>query len=386
MMCLHLTPLPEDRPMKFTINKSVFLDVMSKVQGLTGRKSNLAITSNVLIRTDPDGINLSATDLQTGLEGHYPADIEREGTAALNAQKLFEIVRDFPTESIIVNEIENRWIEIGNDQVEYHIVGMTPRDFPDSPNIDEVSFFSIDSLEFKKMIEKTIGITPSPDDKRAHVNGLLLEKIQAENGSIFSAVSTDGKRLAKYEYPMDQEFELPPDMDVLIPKKGLSEVNKFLDVEGMVQVGFQKNHFIVKKAKETIIIRMLEGNFPDFSEIMQPREDHTIFFEKQMFLMMLKRMSILAVDQYVGVIFTFERDNLVIRASNPDIGESKEDLAIDFQGSTIEAAFNPRFFIDALNAIDSDKILLKIKDGGHPCIVKGENDNKFISVIMPMRI
>jgi DNA polymerase-3 subunit beta len=372
--------------MKFTINKSVFLNVLSKVQGLTGRKSNLAITSNVLIRTDTEGIQLSATDLETGLEGHYPADVERQGTATLNAKKLFEIVRDFPTENIIVNEIENRWIEIRNELVEYHIVGMSPDDFPDSPNIDEVSFFSIDSAEFKKMLDKTIGITATPDDKRAHVNGLLLEKIDTDSGPLFSAVSTDGKRLAKYDQPMENSFELPPDTDVLIPKKGLSEVNKFLDTEGSVQVGILNNHFVVKKEKETVIIRMLEGHFPDFKEILEPREDYSIYFDKQIFLMMLRRMSILAIDQYVGVIFTFENDNLIIRASNPDIGESKEELSIDFQGNKIEAAFNPRFFIDALNAIEADKVLVRIKDGGNPCILKGENETKFTSVIMPMRI
>ena len=120
--------------MDFTIKKTVFLDVLSKVQGLTGRKTNLAITTNVLIKAEGSQIAVIATDLETGFEGHYSAEIKKEGLAALNARKLFEIVREFPDEQIRIHEVENYWIKIGRDkngsvkekQVEFNIVGMNP--------------------------------------------------------------------------------------------------------------------------------------------------------------------------------------------------------------------------------------------------------------------
>jgi DNA polymerase-3 subunit beta len=112
--------------MKFTIQKNDIVDVLSKIQGLTGRKSNLAITENVLLKSTETGIHLTVTDLETGFEGFYPAEVESEGTVAINAKKLFEIIRDFPKDTILMNEIENRWIEIGNDNVEYHLVSMNP--------------------------------------------------------------------------------------------------------------------------------------------------------------------------------------------------------------------------------------------------------------------
>ena len=97
---------------------------LAKIQGLTGRKTNLAITTNLLLKTIKSGISISATDLETGFEGFYPAAVESEGVIAINARKFYEIVRDFPSEDIDLNEIENHWIEIGNEHVEYHIVGM----------------------------------------------------------------------------------------------------------------------------------------------------------------------------------------------------------------------------------------------------------------------
>jgi DNA polymerase-3 subunit beta len=97
-------------------------------------------------------------------------------------------------------------------------------------------------------------------------------------------------------------------------------------------------------------------------------------------------MSILSSETYKGVIFKFEENNLTITTTNPEIGESKEDMEIDFSGTAIEVAFNPRYFIDTLNAIEEDEILLHIVSEDKPCIVESEIDKQFISVIMPMRI
>ena len=141
--------------MNFTVNKNDIIDVLSKIQGLTGRKSSLAITEAVLIVASGGGITITATDLETGFEGIYPASIKTEGAVAINAKRLYEIVRDFPVDEIYVNEVENNWIEIGNENVKYNIVGMNSSDFPDSPNIGKVDFLKIDSGDFTYKVEST---------------------------------------------------------------------------------------------------------------------------------------------------------------------------------------------------------------------------------------
>jgi DNA polymerase-3 subunit beta len=292
--------------MKATINKNDILPVLSKIQGLAGRKTNLAITTSILIQTEESGISIAATDLETGFEGFYPAKIDAQGVIAINARKLYEIVRDFPSEDIYVNEIENHWIEIGNQTVEYHIVGLNPDDFPEIPKIEDVDFFEINSATFAKMIDKTSIITGASDDNRAHIVGIFAERIQQEKEKIFRLVSTDGSRLSKADCVFDKDFELPSGPDVLIPKKGLTEVAKFLDNEGSVKLGIKDNNFIVKKERETLIIRLLEGEFPQYGDIVLKTDGHDIPMDRQLFLMMLKRMSILSSDEYKGVIFSFQ--------------------------------------------------------------------------------
>jgi len=372
--------------MKATINKNDILPVLAKIQGLAGRKTNLAITTNVLIQTTESGISITATDLETGFEGFYPASIDAQGVIAINARKLFEIVRDFPSEDIYVNEVENHWIEIGNQKVEYHIVGLNPDDFPEIPKIEAVEFFEIDSTALHKMIEKTVIISGASDDNRAHIIGIYGERIQQDDQKIFRMVSTDGSRLSKADYVFDKDFDLPAGDNVLIPKKGLVEVAKFLDSEGPVKIGIKDNNFIVKKEKETLIIRLLEGDFPEYGDIVIKKDGHDIVLDRQLFLMMLKRMSILSSDEYKGVIFHFSKDKLVINSTNPDIGESKEDMELIYQGDPMEVMYNPKFFIDTLGVIDENNIVLNIVDDQKPCKIEGETDKSYLSVIMPMRI
>jgi DNA polymerase-3 subunit beta len=372
--------------MKFTISKDKIVNVLSKIQSLTSRKSNLAITECVLIQTLQNSIKLAATDLETGFEGEYEAQIENSGVAAINSRKLYEIIREFPDESIQVREVDNRWIEIGNHHVQFHIVGLNPDDFPPFPVIENVQFINIESLPFRKMIERTVLISSLADEKRAHVKGIYIEFISNDNRSIFRMVSTDISRLACVDYVLPSDTNLSIPQNILIPKKGLSEVAKFMSHEGYVCFGLSGSYLIVKKDAETIIIRLLEGDFPKYDVILQKDAHIAVKIDKHLFLNMLKRMSILSSDNYRGAVFKFSSDQLLITATNPDIGESKEDMSIEFDGDLIEAAFNPKFFIDTLNVIDEDEVLIYIYSKDKPCLLEGTFDKNYLSVIMPMKI
>jgi DNA polymerase-3 subunit beta len=199
-------------------------------------------------------------------------------------------------------------------------------------------------------------------------------------------VSTDGSRLVLMDGDFDGEIQLKDGEGILIPKKGLNEINKFLGTEGAVQIGIKDNHFILKKEMETIIVRLLEGAFPNYEQIIVKDNGYVILVNKHQFLMMLKRMSILSSEDYKAAIFNFEKDALIISASNPDIGESKEDMPIEFEGESLTIAFNPRFFIDTLNVIDSEEAIVYLVNEEKPCLIFDKDDDSFISAVMPMRI
>jgi DNA polymerase-3 subunit beta len=372
--------------MRITIHKSTVADVLSQIQGLTGRKTNLVITENVLLQTRENGVELTATDLETGFEGFFPAEVEAEGAVTINSRKFNEIVKNFPTEAIRMSEMENNWVEIASDNVEYHIVGMDPEEFPDTPKIDEVSFFSMASPELKKMIEKTVAVGVGGDEKRAHLIGVNLERIEQGNDNLLRMVSTDIRRLAKADYLCDPDSGFAPGPTVIVPKKGLNELNRFLPAEGRVQVGIKDNYLIVKKENETISVKLLNGMFPAYEELLAPDPAYDIIFDRNLLLMMLKRMSILTSEEYRGVVFHLENNEITMRTVNAALGESKESMEIAYDRHQQEIAFNPRYFIDALNFISTDKVRLNIQDEDHPCIVRAEDDLSYLNIIMPMKI
>jgi len=372
--------------MKFTLKKSKILDTLAKIQGIAGKKSSNAIISCVLIKALENGLKIYVTDYETGFIGFYPLEVESEGAIAINARKLYEIVRDFPTEDILVNEVENFWIEIGNFNVQYHLVGMNPDSFPEVPEIENIPFIQVESRNFKKMIDKTSMMTASAEDKRPHVHGVCLETVQKESENWIRVVSTDGNRLARVEYPCINESALALDRTILVQKKGFNELSKIIIPQGTLSIGIMDNKLFVKQNQETVSIQLLNGAFPDISDILFIKDARQIILNKQLFIMTLKRMSIFSTEDYKGVIFNFNDDKMIITSTNPELGESKEEMFLVYPGSPIEVAFNPRYFIESLSVIEEDQVILSIIDDQTPCLIEGEKDKSYISVIMPMKI
>jgi DNA polymerase III subunit beta len=372
--------------MRITIRRDDISEVLSRIQGLTGKKTSLAITENVLIKTIENGITLSATDLETGFEGKYAAEVHDPGEIAINARKITEIVKNFPVDEISIQELENRWIEISSPSVEYHIVGMDPENFPHIPKVDNVDFIAVDSSALRKMIEKSVAIAVSGNEKKAYMLGALLAFKNGDGQGIVRMVSTDLKRLSKVDFLCAPETRFKNREDIIVPKKGLSEVYKFLENEGNVEIGIKENHFIVKKENEYAIVNILDGGFPPYESLFETDPEYDIVFDRSRLLMMLKRMAILTSEDYKGVVFHLNNDEFTIRTVNAILGESKETMEIAYEGTPREIAFNPRFFLEAINFISHENVILNIRDDQTPCIVRGEQDSTYINVIMPMKI
>ncbi|MDL2275996.1 DNA polymerase III subunit beta, partial [Desulfosarcina sp. OttesenSCG-928-G10] len=198
-------------------------------------------------------------------------------------------------------------------------------------------------------------------------------------------VSTDVTRLNIMECLYEGNDAIPVGKNVLVSKKGLGDAIKFLDTDGDVQIGIKENAFIIRKASETLMLQLLEGEFPKYQNILEKRDSARIEMEKIPFSKLLKRMSIIATEKYNSAMFTFDNNTLTVSAVNPEYGESKEEMEISFSGAPVTAAFNPKFFIDTLNLLDHETVIVDIVDGNSACILKNDADPTFTSIIMPMR-
>ncbi len=372
--------------MKVTFNKKEIVEVLSKIQGITGRKTSLTITSDILIKAVGSRITITASDMETAFHGTYRAEVEREGILSINSKKFYEILKEYPDNEIIVNEVENRWVEIGKGDSVYHIVSSDHENFPETPVIEDIELIEVKSKDLKKMVEMSSIITYSGDEKRIYVLGSLIEKIIKEDRQRLRIVSTDSKRLHCYDAEFNGNLNLPAE-SVIIPKKGLSELGKFIDGnKENISLGIKDNHFIFQDENETVMIKLLEGEYPDYKPVINYQEMTPVEVDKYMFSTLMKRVSILTSDDYKSVILNFKKNELIVTITNPEIGESKERIMIPFSEDEIKSAFNPRYFIDALSLFDDSIVVLNLKESKSPCIIKSLDSDRLICVIMAMHI
>ncbi|MBF0224912.1 MAG: DNA polymerase III subunit beta [Desulfobacterales bacterium] len=374
--------------MKFTIKKKEIVEVLGKLQGITGKKTNLAITENLLITAKNESeVSIIATDLETGFQGFYPAEVYDTGKIAINSKKLYEILKDFPDDEILINEVENRYIEILSHDVQYHLLIMDSDNFPEFPDIDDTDFLEIDSVYFKKMITSTVYIQPPTEGKGAHLTGVYLEISKSKKQPGIRLVATDIKRLSKIDLLLEKETRIPFDKNMLIPKKSLNEISKFLEDEATVKIGRNRNNFIIKKEKEIFIICLLEGDFPDYHDIFKSIDRKNFFvINRHQLFSTIKRMSILSSEKFKSLLFNFSKGLMIVSNKNPEMGESTEKIPLDYDGKDIEVLFNPKYIMDSLNIIETPNVKIFIKHQKSPCLIEEENDEAFSSLIMPIKM
>jgi DNA polymerase-3 subunit beta len=177
------------------------------------------------------------------------------------------------------------------------------------------------------------------------------------------------------------------DNGILLPKKGLLELTKLLDEEGnQVWVKLKNNNFVVKKDNVVLIMRLLDAEFPDYMQVIPSKTRRHVKITRLQLLESLKRVSILSSEKTRGVKFHFSQDLLELSSYNPDFGEAKEELTVDYKGEDLSVGFNYRFILEVLNILASEEVMLDLEDGVSPAMIRPGNDEKHTCVVMPMRI
>ena len=371
--------------MELTIQKQSLFDGLQMVQGIIEKRSSMPILSNVLIETDGDAIQLIATDLQVGIRLKCPATIINGGGISILARKFFEIIREFPDEEIYIKLKENNKLFISCQGSQFTISGLPAIDYPPLPEIDLKKTITLDGSLLKDMIQKTI-ISVSLDEGRYNLSGIYFEYIKKEEKNILRMVSTDGHRLTLMDKEIEPLGEGVFSKGVLLPRKAVAEILKILEKPGPVQIGFKDNFGVFKKEETLMIMRLLESNFPDYTLVLPKKKEKVVIIPKNNLMDTMKRMGVLSTDKYKGVKFSLTKGNLEILSVNPEIGEAKESIPLEYKGSNLVVGFNARFFIDALQVMESENVILEFNESVSPALLSGEKEPGFLALIMPMKL
>ncbi len=375
--------------MEFSIQTDELTKGLYRAQGIVEKKTAMPILSNVLFEASADNkVSITATDLEVGVTGEHQAEVAKSGSITISARHLYDIVRSLPKGKVTIKKLPNNWAEVHADangrNIEYKMLGMAPEDFQALPDIAKAKMFGVEAGALKEMIDKT-SYAVSNDETRYNLNGAFLESL---GDGIFRMVATDGHRLSL----LDSKLATDPgavafESGVIIPKKGLMEIKRLLEAEqGECQMGLDGSNLVFKMQTVTVVMRLLDGQFPEYRHVVPDKQKICVSLERKQLMDSLRRISILSSDRTLGVKIVLAQDRLQVTTSNPDLGEAKEDLSVENADAEITIGFNARYLIDALSAIDAERVDLTLEDDLSPGVLRPAEDERYTCVVMPMRI
>jgi len=374
--------------MEIKIDRETLLKGISRVQGILEKRSHMPILSTVLLTTKDNELEISATDLEIGFQNSYPVEIIRPGTITISGKKLLDITRETDSKKIYISEKDNNWIYISDNNAHYNLSCLPADEFPVLTEPEDIIMIQIDGNILTEMINKTIH-SITMEEAGFKLSGVFMEKIDKGGEGFLRMVATDGHRLSLVDKKTPDIQKIEMKQGVMIPRKGLIELNKLALENGNILFGLKQNNLVAKKGKALIVIRLLDAKFPDYQNVIPKRgedKENIITINRKPLLEAMRRMMIIRSDQYQGVKMSIGADYLEMVSVNPDLGNVEEKVEVKYEGEPIEMGFNPKYFIDALQPMDSDIVYLDIKDQTSPCLITGDQDDGFLGLIMPMRV
>lgn len=362
--------------MKFKVEKEVLMNGIQIVQDVISSKSTLPILSNILLETQNDKIRLTATDLDIGITCLIPVNIQEAGAITIPAKRLNDIVRELPDNNVDISSKKNNLITIETGSCQFKIMGLNKEEFPKLPEFKDKEAIRIDQGVFKEMLRLT-SFAVSFDETRYILNGILFK---IEKGSLI-LVATDGKRLAICEKKIKQDTE--KNINIIIPIKAVQELNRNLKEEGELSVILGNNQVMFDLTGVVIISRLIEGEFPDYRQVVPAVSDNKLGVERDKFLLATRRAALLSTPDYQAVKLELFKDKLVVSKSTPDVGESREELGVSYKGKEMVIGFNPTYLIDVLKNLDDVKIDLEVTDGEKPGVIRVDG---YTYIVLPMRL
>ena len=388
--------------MECLVEKDDLLRCLYLVQGVVEKRSSLPILAHVLIESaaeqterEDNALSLRATDLEIGIRQKCRAQIKKAGSITTDARKLYEIVRELPSMGgsssdptvIALRSAGSGWVEVSSGKSRFRMASLDPKEFPaivqEEADGATLSPAACPSEVLREMIEKTLFAT-SPDETRLNLSGVYVEAL--DSGKL-RMVASDGHRLSLIERPatITEPATWPK---VILPRKGLLEARKILERgEGEASFSLQATTAGLRKEATALSMRLVEGEFPDYQQILPTEHNFLIAFSREELLSALRRLLILTTERSRGIKLQIEAGKVEISVNTPDLGEGVEEIATDYSGDSIAVGFNGRYLVEALTVMEEgQRITLSLKDDMSPGLLKTVEDQDFSYVIMPMRI
>ena len=372
--------------MKISTQKKDLVGLLGKTQNIVEKRNTMPVLVNVLIEAKEGILRVFATDLEVSLTDEISANVSEEGRLAVNAKNFFDIIKELNDDEILLKKKPNNWLEIKQGKSVFNIIGISPEEYPVFPTYTTDAFIKLESKLFLDMIEKTI-YSVSNDETRYHLNGVYFERSNEKSDGQFRMVATDGHRLSLVDHFEDKGQTGDDVQGVIIPRKGLNEVRKILDASNSeFEMAVEGAQLIVKSDKTILMVRLIEGKYPNYKQLIPKNLNKTVMVKKDQFSSCLKRVSLLSNQKSKGITLSLSEGKLEISSNNPELGDAREEIEVDYSGNEMKIGFNAKYIIDILNSCNDDEIDINLNDQLSPGMLQPHGNQSYTCVVMPMRI
>ncbi len=374
-------------PFHFNIARKDLLSAVSAQQNIASKKGTLAILSNVLLEVRSSEAVFTGTDLEVSLRQTVSAEVFEEGALTMPAKKLFELARESSSETINFKEEDKNWVRITAGSSTYRLAGMMSEEFPQFEYYNEESLADIEAEVICDLIDKTMFSIAADRENMYNLTAALLQKREEEGKTVLRMITSDGHRLSIMNREAAGLAGLDFGQSILIPRRGVQQMRKFCEELDNCRMGVDQKKLVLESESAVLVIRLMEGDFPDFENILRSLpHDNSMFINKTLFLESLKRINLFTEDIFHAIRFEAKGDRLILTSENADFGSARDEIEITYNGHDLCMGFNCRYFIEALQVLEGDAIAAAVNSDESPCLISSAADPGFLGIVMPMKL
>ena len=365
--------------MKLSASRDVLLKPLQAVIGVVERRQTMPILSNVLLVAKDGELAVTATDLEVELVAQTSADVQAGGEITVSGRKLLDICRALPEGADVSVSVSGEKLHVRSGRSKFALATLPAAEFPSVEDIKASQTITVTQDVLGRLIDKT-HFSMAQQDVRYYLNGMLLET----GGQHIRSVATDGHRLALCQAVL--EGPKLEEQQVIVPRKGVLELQRLLTGEGSVDVVLGANHVRIQLDGIRFTSKLIDGRFPEYDRVIPRDSSNELQADRGVLRGGLQRTAILSNEKYRGIRLIIRDNAVVLQAHNPEQEEAEEELEVAYSGDDIEIGFNVNYLLDAIGAVDGEDVALSVVDSNSSCLIRapGTDDCKF--VVMPMRL
>ena len=365
--------------MKLSAQRETFLEPLQAVIGVVERRQTMPILTNVLLVAKDGHLSITATDLEVELVASSKINVEQDGEITVPGRKLLDIFRALPADAKVSLTLDGDRVQIRSRHSRFTLSTLPAAEFPVVDNIDAQVTLSVSQKDASRLLEKT-QFSMAQQDVRYYLNGILLEAAD----KTLRAVATDGHRLALCEVELKKACK--GEHQVIVPRKGVLELQRLLGEEGDVSLAIGSNHIRAQVGSIRFTSKLIDGRFPDYRRVIPTAESSPMTGDREVLKQALHRAAILSNEKYRGIRLDVKGNRIRILAHNPEQEEAEEEVTMKYSGEDLEIGFNVNYLLDALSAVDGDQVEVGLIDSNSSCLITEPGSTSCKYVVMPMRL